>query len=98
MSYACVIVAILSAWFFYQWMSNKYKLEKCKYNGGSSVSSSDDYGSSPMYGGSSAGGARQPEKHSSWEFWTWFWTLIIFFVILWLCKQKGGGYEMPSMG
>ena len=67
MSYACVIVAILSAWFFYQWMSNKYALEKCKYtlkNGGGASSDYYDDSSSPMYGGSSSGGNKhKPEKH-----------------------------------
>lgn len=86
-SYPCLIVGILTAWFYYQWMEVKWKYEKCHRGYGSS--SSDSYGSPMM--GSSSGGSSSPkkEKHSNYEFWTWVWTVLIFFAVMYMCQSSG---------
>lgn len=93
-SYPCLLIGLISAWFYYQWMQYKWKFEKCHLGGGGGGgSSTSDYYDD--VGGSSGGSTPAKEKHSSYEFWTWVWTIAIFFIMMWLCQNMNSGGTIP---
>ena len=92
-SYPCLLIGLISAWFYYQWMQYKWKFEKCHTGSGGGGSSTSDYYDD--VGGSSGGSTPAKEKHSSYEFWTWVWTIAIFFIMMWLCQNMGTGGTFP---